>query len=277
RGWSVVGSTFVGSNTYLNPGVDGNDGSIVGCIFDFGTLITQGADNLKIVASQFQNVTFSGNGGSVKLASGINYTIVGSSFVGYNLTITDLYRGRGVFIAFNNFNEGSNLVVQVRDGYSLDSLTIIGNIFSSIPTHGCVIFIAGSPKPGNSTIDFTGLIKMVYITFNTFQNSATSSGSIYGYQLSESSRIRSEAYINLAIGIKYMYIAFNYFEDNYGMRDNSTGKLIGVLSIQQLGSSQVDITNLMIFFNVNENNPIYVPTSQSYTSGFNIGLTNTVS
>jgi hypothetical protein len=120
RGWTVVGCVFVGTNvTYLNPGNDGNNGSVVGCVFDGSTIVTQGADNLKIVASQFQNVTFSG--GSVQLNSGINYGIVGCSFYGYNVVISDLYRGHSVFVAFNNFDAGSNLVVLVRDNYTLDS------------------------------------------------------------------------------------------------------------------------------------------------------------
>ncbi|WP_338602525.1 hypothetical protein V6M85_02395 [Sulfolobus tengchongensis] len=272
RGWTVVGCVFVGTNvTYLNPGTDGNNGTVVGCVFDGASIVTQGADNLKLVACQFQNVTFSGIGGKIQLVGGINYGIVGCSFEsGYNVIISDLYRGHTVFIAFNNFDFGSSLVVLVRDNYHVDSIIILGNLFSSQPTHGSVIFISGNST--SSTLALSGTVKMLYIAFNTFINSAQTSGAIYGYQLSSSLRIHALAYINVAINVTYAYIAFNYFQYNYGLRDNSTGQPIGFFSLQQLTSNVNTITNLFFYFNVNENNPMYIPSSQTYSAQFNIGI-----
>lgn len=131
RGWSVVGCVFIGKNSYLNPGNDGNDGSVVGCVFDGATLITQGAANLKVVACQFQNVTFSGYQGSAQITLGWNYVIVGCSFIQYPLSITNVYNGHTVVVAMNNFDYGSNLVIGVCDDGYLDSLIIMGNIFTS--------------------------------------------------------------------------------------------------------------------------------------------------
>ncbi|WP_029163846.1 hypothetical protein [Saccharolobus islandicus] len=270
RGWTVVGCVFVGTNiTYLNPGIDGNNGSVVGCVFDGATIVTQGADNLKIVATQFQNVTF--NGGSVQLTQGINYGIVGCSFVNYNVVISDLYRGHTIFIAFNNFDDGSNLVILIRDNYVVDSITILGNLFSSIPTHNSFIFIAGSPSPGQS-LQLSGTVNMLYVAFNTFINSSHTSGAAYGYELANNYRIHAFAYINVAISIIYAYIAFNYFQQNYGLYNNSTGKPIGFFSLQQLTTNVKTVQNLFFYFNVNENNPMYIPSSQAYTAQFNIGI-----
>ena len=270
RGWTVVGCVFVGTKvTYLNPGIDGNNGSVVGCVFDGSTIVTQGADNLKIVASQFQNVTFSG--GSVQLNSGINYGIVGCSFYGYNVVISDLYRGHSVFVAFNNFDAGSNLVVLVRDNYTLDSVVILGNIFSSDPTHSSLIFISGSPIPGQ-TLQLTGVAKMLYIAFNTFINASHTYGPVYGYELANNYRIHGLAYINLGVNVIYAYIAFNYFQENYGLKDNSTRQPLGFFSLQQITINVKPVQNLFFYFNVNENNPMYIPSSQTYASQFNIGI-----
>ncbi|BCU68098.1 hypothetical protein HS7_15350 [Sulfolobales archaeon HS-7] len=275
RGYAVIGCTFVSSNTYLNPGVDGNNGSIIGCVFDYARLITQGANNLRVVASQFQNVTFSGNGGYVELTQGVDYAIVACTFESYQVTISDIYGGRSLFIAFNTFNFGSNVVVQIRDGYYIDSIVITGNVFISQPYHASLIFITGSPAPGSSTVQFTGKFKMLYATFNTFISGGK--GPAYGVSVSSSQQVSGRAYITIALSGVYSYIAFNYFESNNGLYDFSNNEAIGFIAVEQLSSNITGISNLMIFFNVNEGNPQYLPSNQKYTSGFNIGVNNTVS
>ena len=272
RGWTVIGCSFIGANTTLNPGNDGNDGSVIGCIFDGGKITTQGAQNLRIVGCQFQNVTFSGNETTpyIHLYSSNNYAIVASTFVNYNVFLSDLWLSNSVIIGFNTFQD-SNLIIQVRDGQQIASVVIIGNTFSSDPYHNAFIFITSSPAPGSNTIQFTGLIRMLYIAFNTFINEGFTKGAAYGVQLTPTQRIHAQAYINIATPIAYAYIVFNYFQQNYGLYDNSTGKPIGVISIQQFTSS-ITIQNLLFYFNVNENNPLYIPSSQTYTSQFNIGM-----
>jgi len=277
RGWAVIGCTFVSSETYLNPGVDGNNGSVIGCIFDYGRLITQGADNLRVVASQFQNVSFTGNGGYVQLVGGINYAIVGCAFESHwNVQISDLYRGNSVFVAFNTFDFGTNLSIQVRDGYHVDSIVIIGNIFASWNYNSSLIFITGNPGPGSTTTLLTGSFKMLYLAFNTFINASGTKGATYGFQIPNGPRIHGIAYVNIALNGTYAYIAFNYFQNAQGLFDNSTGQQLGFFSLQQPTTNVNGITNLFFYFNVNENNPIYIPSTQHYTSAFNMGIANTI-
>lgn len=274
RGWSVVGCVFIGKNSYLNPGNDGNDGSVVGCVFDGATLITQGAANLKVVACQFQNVTFSGYQGSAQITLGWNYVIVGCSFIQYPLSITNVYNGHTVVVAMNNFDYGSNLVIGVCDDGYLDSLIIMGNIFTSQNYNSSLIFITGDPQyqGSSNTINFTGQINMLQIAFNTFTNSSNKEGVTIGIYATSNQRLHAQAYINMGISAKYVYVSFNYFKNNEGLHNNGSGQPLGVMSIQQLGSSMPTVNYLMFYFNVNEGNPMYIPSSQSYTSQFNIGM-----
>ncbi|BBG24899.1 hypothetical protein IC006_2233 [Sulfuracidifex tepidarius] len=274
RGWSVVGCVFVGKGSYLNPGNDGNDGSVVACVFDGATLITQGATNLKIVASQFQNVTFSGYQGTVQLTLGWNYVIVGCSFVQFPLSITNVYNGHTIVIAMNNFDYGSYAEIGVCDSGYVDSIVIMGNIFSSQPYNSSLIFFTGSPqyRSTSNAIYFTGTINMLQIAFNTFINAANRSGATLGIKAAENENLHGQGYINLGISVKYAYISFNYFKNNQGLHDNGTGKPLGVFYMQQLGSSMPTVSYLMFYFNVNEDNPLYIPSSQSYISQFNIGM-----
>ena len=49
--------------------------------------------------------------------------------------------------------------------------------------------------------------------------------------------------------------------------------VIGYMSLQQLNSNVKLITNLILTFNVNENNNAYLPSGQTYTAQFNVGIT----
>lgn len=121
-------------------------------------------------------------------------------------------------------------------------------------------------------MQLTGVVKILYIAFNTFINASHTSGPVYGYELANNYRIHGIAYINLGVNVIYAYIAFNYFQENYGLRDNSTGNPLGFFSLQQITTNVNPVQNLFFYFNVNENNPMYIPSSQTYTAQFNIGI-----
>jgi hypothetical protein len=98
-------------------------------------------------------------------------------------------------------------------------------------------------------------------------NVITNSGIIFnGY------RIHGLAYINLGVNVIYAYIAFNYFQENYGLKDNSTGQPLGFFSLQQITINVKLVQHLFFYSNVNENDPMYIPSSQTYTAQFNIGI-----
>jgi len=286
RGWSVIGSVFVSSGSQVNPGNDGNDGNIIGCVFDSGQIVTQGATNLKVVACTLHNVTFPGGYfGQMTYNYGSNVSIIGCTISSYQINLTYIFGpsttgGGAITIAFNTFNPSSNLVIGIQDGAMIWSVTIIGNVFNSIETHNSFIFITGSPQQNQpvSNIQLTGQIRVLYVAFNTFMNSNHSSGAAYGIWVGpvndNNLRFRAIAYINVAITIANAYIVFNYFGENAGLHSNGTGQPVGYFSLQQLNSNVQPIANLNFFFNVNENNPIYVPSSQTYNAQFNVGIAN---
>ena len=270
RGWAVIGCVFLSSITSLNPGVDGNNGSVIACVFDYSRIVTQGANNLRLVACQFQNVSFSGNPGYVQLSQGVNYAIVGCAFEGdWSVQMTDLWGSpSSLFIAFNTFDFGSSLVIQIRDGTFIDSIVIMGNTFISSSYHSSLIFITGNPAPGQSTAQLTGYFKMLWIAFNTF---ITQGGTVLPFYINNSQIVYAQGYINVALSGTYAFIAFNYFENNNGTVDQQ-GQVLGAFSLQQLTSNVTGIKNLFFYFNVNENNPVYLPSTQSYTAQFNVGI-----
>ncbi|AWR93947.1 hypothetical protein [Acidianus brierleyi] len=275
RGWTVVGCVFVGPHAFLNPGNDGNDGMVVGCVFDSGTIVTQGASGLRVVACTLHNVTFPGGYyGSMNYTYGQNFALIGCVISNYTIALNQL-TGRGSYlIAFNTFNPSSDLIIAVADNAVVQSILIIGNTFSSIETHNSFIFIGGTNAPGSSETQLTGKVLMLYIAFNTFNNPNQTPGATYGAHFG-SYYIHGIAYVNIGITVTYAYIVFNYFENTYGLYDNSTRKPVGYFQFVQLNSNVQLIQYLNFYFNVVENNiPIYIPSNQTYNAQFNVGIAN---
>jgi uncharacterized protein YjbI with pentapeptide repeats len=267
HGWTFVGSVFVG---LAQVNITGSNGSIIGCVFDGALLSGQNAQNVKIVASQFQNVSFSGLGDKVSFTQGSGYSIVANSFIGYNLVLS-LGQSSWAVVGFNTFKNGANLVVLAQDGTLVENVSIIGNSFWTVPSHNSFIFVSGWSPQGEPQL--TGTINVLYIAFNNFTNSAGPPYIVYGYQVSSGLRVHGIAYINIAISVVTVFISFNYFANNGGLKSNGTGMVIGYMSLQQLNSNVQLITNLIMTFNVNENNIAYLPSGQTYTAQFNVGIT----
>jgi hypothetical protein len=274
RGWAVIGCVFVSYDAILNPGNDGNDGMIVGCIFDSGSITTQGAAGLRVVACTLHNVTFPGGYyGQLTYVYGQNFALIGCVLSNYTVELTQLTGAGSYLIAFNTFNPSSSLVIEVADNNVVQSVVILGNTFSSIETHNTFIFITGINAPGSSTVEQTGKILMLYIAFNTFNNTNQTPGAVYGMNVGPY-RLRGIAYVNVAITVTYAYIVFNYFENTYGLYSNGSRKPVGYFSLQQLNSNVQLIQYLNFYFNVVENLPIYIPSNQTYNAQFNIGIAN---
>ncbi|MFP3260759.1 MAG: hypothetical protein RXQ22_07750, partial [Sulfolobus sp.] len=267
HGWTFVGSVFVG---LAQVNITGSNGSIVGCVFDGTSLSGQNTQNVKIVASQFQNVSFFVDV-KVSFTQGSGYSIVANNFVGYSLVLS-LGQSSWAVVGFNTFTYSANLVVLAQDGTLVENVSIIGNNFHTVPSHNSFIFVSGWSPQGEPQL--TGTINVLYIAFNNFTNSAKRHPYIVlGYQVSSRLRVHGLAYINIAISVVTVFISFNYFANNNGLKSNGTGMVIGYMSLQQLNSNVQLITNLIITFNVNENNNAYLPPGQTYTAQFNVGIT----
>jgi len=109
---------------------------------------------------------------------------------------------------------------------------------------------------------------MLWIAFNTF---ITQGGTVLPFYINNSQIVYAQGYINVALSGTYAFIAFNYFENNNGTVDQQ-GQVLGAFSLQQLTSNVTGIKNLLFYFNVNENNPVYLPSTQNYTAQFNVGI-----
>ncbi|BCU69635.1 hypothetical protein [Stygiolobus caldivivus] len=266
HGWSFVGCVFVG---LAQVSISGNNGSIIGCVFDGATLNGQNSENVKVVASQFQNVSFSGISGNVTFTLGTGYSVVANAFYGYSV-ILSLGQGSWAVVGFNTFKNSANLVVLAQDGSTVENVSIIGNEFSTLPTHNSFIFVSGWSSQG--TPQLTGVINVLYIAFNSFTNSAGPPYIVYGYEVTQGMRIHGIAYINVAISVVSAFISFNYFANNGGLKSNSSDKVIGYISLQQLNNNVQLIKNLILTFNVNEGNNAYLPEGQTYNAQFNVGI-----
>jgi uncharacterized protein YjbI with pentapeptide repeats len=266
HGWTFVGSVFVG---LAQVNITGSNGSIIGCVFDGASLSGQNAQNVKIVASQFQNVSFA-VAVKVSFTQGSGYSIVANNFVGYSLVLS-LGQSSWAVVGFNTFKNSANLVVLAQDGTLVENVSIIGNDFWTVPSHNSFIFVSGWSPQGEPQL--TGTINVLYIAFNNFTNSAGPPYIVYGYQVSSGLRVHGIAYINIAISVVTVFISFNYFANNNGLISNGTRMVIGYMSLQQLNSNVQLITNLIMTFNVNENNIAYLPSGQTYTAQFNVGIT----
>ena len=234
HGWTFVGSVFVG---LAQVNITGSNGSIIGCVFDGASLGGQNAQNVKIVASQFQNVSFAVYG-KVSFTQGSGYSIVANNFIGYSLVLS-LGQSSWAVVGFNTFKYSANLVVLAQDGTVVENVSIVGNSFWTIPTHSSFIFVSGWSPQGEPQL--TGTINVLYIAFNNFTNSAGPPYIVLGYKVSSRLIVHGIAYINIAISVVTVFISFNYFANNNGL-SNGKEMVIGYMSLQQLNSNVQLIT-----------------------------------